>query len=204
MTNKVDFTPVDIQISNLDGEIWKDVVGYEGIYQVSNMGRVKSIDRISPCRKKGYTTMVKKGRILKLSTNRLGYKEAHLYNNQEQKNKIISVHRLVAFAFIKNTDREHFREINHIDENKSNNRVENLEWCDRVYNTRYGTARIRSIKNNKNIRKVAQYSKFGILIAKYGTIADAGRSTGLDCSSISKACRGKIKTNGGYVWKYIP
>lgn len=194
---------VNTQIGNLEGEVWKDVVGYEGTYQVSNMGRVRSIDRIAPCRKKGYTTITKKGRILNLSTNRLGYKEAHLYNYQEQKERIISVHRLVAFAFIPNTDREHLREINHIDENKANNRVNNLEWCDRAYNTRYGSSRIRATTNNPNIRRVAQYSKSGELIAKYETIADASRATGLDNSSISKACRGKLKTNGGYIWRYI-
>ncbi len=203
MTSKDSHNCVNTQIENLDGEVWRDVVGYEGTYQVSNMGQVRSIDRIVPCRKKGYTTITKKGRILKLSTNRLGYKEAHLYSYQEQKDKIISVHRLVAFAFIPNPDQEHLREINHIDENKSNNRVDNLEWCDRAYNTRYGSSRIRAIKNSPNVRKVAQYSKYGKLIAKYETIADAARATGLDGSSISKACRGKLKTNGGYTWRYV-
>lgn len=194
---------VNTQIENLDDEVWRDVVGYEGTYQVSNMGRVRSIDRIAPCRKKGYTTITKKGRILNLSTNRLGYKEAHLYNYQEQKERIISVHRLVAFAFIPNPDQEHLREINHIDENKSNNRVDNLEWCDRAYNVRYGSSRIRAIKNNPNVRKVAQYSMCGKLIAKYETVAHAGCATGLDISSISKACRGMLKTCGGYIWKYV-
>lgn len=203
MTDKGSHNCANTQIENLDGEIWRDVVGYEGTYQVSNMSRVRSIDRIAPCRKKGYTTITKKGRILNLSTNRLGYKEAHLYNYQEQKERIISVHRLVAFAFIPNPDREHLREINHIDENKANNRVDNLEWCDRAYNTRYGSSRIRATTNNPNIRRVAQYSKSGELIAKYETIADASRATGLDNSSISKACRGKLKTNGGYIWRYI-
>lgn len=196
-------TCLNTNTENLNGEVWKDVAGYEDTYQVSNMGRVRSIDRIVPCRKKGYTTITKKGRMLKLSTNRLGYKEAHLYDNQEQKDKTISVHRLVAFAFIPNVDPEHLREINHIDEDKSNNHVDNLEWCDREYNMRYGTCRIRSKKHNPNVRKVAQYSKCGKLIAKYETIVDAVRATGLDGSSITKGCRGKLKTIGGYIWKYI-
>lgn len=203
MTNRANLTSINPQVDNLDGEVWKDVAGYEGIYQVSDMGRVRSIDRTVPCRKKGYTTMVKKGRVLNLTTNRLGYIEAHLYNCQEQKTKIISVHRLVAIAFIPNTDKEHLREINHIDENKSNNRVENLEWCDRAYNVRYGSSRIRAIKNNPNVRKVAQYSKYGKLIAKYETVAHASCATGLDASSISKACQGRLKTCGEYIWEYI-
>lgn len=203
MTDKGSHNCANTQIENLDGEVWKDIDGYEGTYQVSNMGRVRSIDRIVPCRKKGYTTMTKKGRILNLSTNRLGYKEAHLYNYQEQKERIMSVHRLVAFAFIPNPDQERLREINHIDENKSNNRVDNLEWCDRAYNIRYGSSRIRAIKNNPNVRKVAQYSKRGELIARYGTIVEASRATGLHVSSISKACRGKLKKSGTYIWRYI-
>lgn len=203
MTNRVNLTSINPQRINLDGEVWKDVMGYEGIYQVSNMGRVRSIDRIVPCRKKGYTTITKKGRILSLTTNRLGYKEVHLYNYQEQKCKTLSVHRLVAFAFIPNPEQEHLREINHIDENKSNNRIDNLEWCDRAYNVRYGSSRIRAIKNNPNVRKVAQYSKYGKLIAKYETVAHAGCATGLDASSISKACQGRLKTCGEYIWEYI-
>lgn len=122
-------------------EIWRPIEGYEGLYEVSSYGRVRSLDR--------YDRMnhFRKGRIMKQSYNGNGYLTVDLCLNGKVKKYL--GHRLVAQVFIKNPC--NLPQINHIDEDKSNNRVENLEWCDAKYNTNYGTARIRgretAIKN---------------------------------------------------------
>lgn len=109
-------------------EIWRDVQGYEGFYQVSNRGAVRSVDRTVRIDKK------LKGKILSQSVEKDGYFIVNLSKNG--KTKHFRVHRLVAMAFIKNVN--HYKEINHKDENKQNNCVENLEWCDTKYNINYG------------------------------------------------------------------
>lgn len=122
-------------------EIWKPVVGYEGLYEVSSLGRVRSLDR--------YDRMNHfwKGRILKLCTDGAGYLMVGLCSNS--KVKTYKVHRLVAQAFIPNPD--NLPEVNHIDEDKRNNRVDNLEMCDGKYNSNYGTRkdriRVTKLKN---------------------------------------------------------
>ena len=120
-------------------EIWKDIPGYEGIYQVSNNGKVKSMKRI---RKGGG---VLKEKMMTLYLDKDGYVKTSLYKNKK-KNPMM-VHRLVAFAFIDNPNM--FPQINHKDENHSNNNVENLEWCDSKYNTNYGS-RSKKISGEKH------------------------------------------------------
>ena len=110
-------------------EIWRPVVGYEGLYEVSSYGRVRSLDKYDS------RNRFRKGRILTLYTETGGYLRAHLSSNGKAKHH--SVHRLVAEAFIPNPD--NLPEINHIDEDKINNRADNLEFCNRKYNVNYGT-----------------------------------------------------------------
>ena len=116
-------------------ELWLPIIGYEGLYDVSNFGRIRNS---------------RTNKILSLANNRQGYKLVTLYKNK--KLKTFLAHRLVAIAFIENPNS--FPEINHIDENKQNNNVSNLEWCDRVYNANYGTGNKRRveqrIKNGNN------------------------------------------------------
>jgi len=100
-------------------EIWKDITGYNGFYQISNFGRVKSFFKD------------KKGVILKTHPTRLGYININL------KNKNLSIHRLVAFAFVKNIDCKTKKEVNHFDGNKANNHFTNLKWCTRSENTKH-------------------------------------------------------------------
>ena len=140
-------------------EIWRPVVGYEGLYEVSNTGIVRSLDRYDNrnCFRKGKViSLLKKGEY--------GYIQVNLCYNGKLYKKY--VHRLVAQAFLPNPD--NLPEVNHKDEDKTNNSVDNLEWCDRSYNLKYGTARIRErdtkIKNgywtglsNEEYRK--EYSK---------------------------------------------
>ena len=122
-------------------EEWRPVVGYEGLYEVSSYGRVRSLDRYDE------RNCFREGRILKLYTSRVGYLRVQLSLNS--KKKMYLVHRLVAEAFIPNPD--NLPEVNHLDEDKTNNRVENLEFCDRKYNINFGTrkdkVRNTAIKN---------------------------------------------------------
>lgn len=167
--------------SNNIEEIWKDIPGYEGLYQVSNLGRVKSLHY-----RNKYS---KKEQILKSRNNGDGYLSVIL------KNKKKYIHRLVAETFISNSN--NFSEINHKDENKANNCIDNLEWCTRKYNCNYGT------KNERVGKKVIQYDKKMNKIKEYKTISEASRETNIFNSSISAVCKGKRKTAGGYIWRFI-
>lgn len=117
-------------------EIWKDIKGYEGLYQISNLGRIKSLER--KIIRQHSTTMLLKEKILK-QQNMNGYKIVRLSKNNTIKQYL--VHRLVAVAFIKNPN--NYKEINHKDEDKSNNKLDNLEWCSHNYNINYGTGNER-------------------------------------------------------------
>ena len=119
-------------------EIWKDILGYEGLYQVSSFGRVRSLDRYDS------NNHFLKGRILRLCADAKGYLIVGLWSNN--KKKMYKVHRMVAESFIPNPD--NLPIINHKDENPSNDNVDNLEWCDYKYNNNYGTARERA-RNTK-------------------------------------------------------
>ena len=127
-------------------EIWKDIKGYESLYQVSNLGRVKSLAR--KVIKKNYVSF-KKERILKQQTDRYGYKKVILQRNYQI--KTFSIHRLVAEAFLENP--YHLPQINHKDENKENNCVLNLEYCDSKYNNNYGT-------RNKRVSETMKKKKY--------------------------------------------
>ena len=169
-------------------EFWKDIAGYEGLYQVSNFGRVRSADRIDRYGREY------KGKILTPCTDNQGYLHIALHNNG--KRKTVRVHRLVAEAFINNTD--NCKYINHKDENKQNNNAENLEWCSAKYNCNYGS-RVSRIKNKLNVG-VIQLSKDGKEIRRWNSIQDATDT--LKIRNISQACQGKRKQAGGYLWEY--
>lgn len=180
-------------------EIWKDVVGYESYYQVSNLGRVKSLDRV--VLKNGLSVSLK-GCILRPRVSGKGYLSVALQINGMRKN--FMVHRLVATAFIENTD--NLKEINHIDEIKSNNNAYNLEWCTHKYNSNYGSRGKRIsekllIKNEK--RKKVEMIKDGIVIKTFESITDANNNFVKNGKSIYWCLSGKTKTAYGYFWKYL-
>jgi len=137
---------VDNLIDIIDKEIWKDIVGYEGIYQISNLGRVKSLERFI-LRKTNIYSYIRE-RILKQNLNNWGYFLVNLY--KDKKSKSIKVHRFVGFNFIPNPS--NLPQINHIDGIKTNNKVENLEWSNKSMNQihAYKTKLIKPTKGEKN------------------------------------------------------
>ena len=179
-------------------EIWKPVVGFEGFYEVSNYGRVKSLQRL---RRNRYGVFIVEEKILKQLTLTKGYLGVRLYKNN--KGKTFKVHRLVAEAFIPNPD--NLACVNHKDEIKTNNMVDNLEWCTSKYNTNYGTCNKRKGLNNRNnslSKPVIQYKLNGEFVAEDPSICESERITGIRQPTITKCCKGQRKNAGGYIWKY--
>ena len=169
-----------------------------GLYQVSNLGRVKSLNRTST-HPKGYIAHYKE-KILKQSFERNGYVRVGL--SRDGKVKLYYVHVLVAQAFIANPD--NLPEVNHKDENKLNNKASNLEWCTHEYNSKHGTRAKRISKANTNNMKTSKQVlcvETGVI---YESVHEAGRQMNLDFSEIARVCRGyrNRKTAGGYHWKY--
>lgn len=179
-------------------EIWKDIKEYEGLYQGSNLGRARSLDRW--VNSKNGSMQFIKGRILKLIKNRYGYLYVNLYKNNIK--KTYQVHRLVAEAFLPNPD--NLPEVNHKDENKQNNSVHNLEWCDRSYNVNYGTRNKRISKSNTNGKRskpVLQYTLDGQFVKEWSSTMECGRN-GFNQGNVSACCRGELKKYKGYIWSY--
>ena len=182
-------------------EVWRDIKGFEGVYQVSNLGRVKSLDRYVEC---DDSIRHYKGRLMKPNKKKNGYLQVNL--RRRETNKKYLVHRLVASAFLPNPDS--LKTVNHKDENKENNCVDNLEWCTVEYNNHYGKGhrtRCTNARNGaiKNLAKpVLQYSLEGVFVAEYFSAMEAGRVNGIRQSGISGCCNGNQKTAYGYIWKY--
>lgn len=188
-------------------EIWKPIKDYEGLYEVSNYGNVRSVDRVVIC--SDGRKCLWKGRILKPAKCGNGYFFCVLCKNGKTENALI--HRLVAEAFIPNPDNLPF--INHKDEIKTNNRVflkkdgsvdldkSNLEWCTRSYNVNYGTAiQRRLIKLSKPVLQLD--TNTGHVVSEYPSTAEAARQLNIHQGNISNCCIGKQKTAYGYKWRY--
>lgn len=178
-------------------EIWKDIKGYEGLYQISNLGNLKSI-------KKG------NNKLIKLQNNQRYYRN-NLWKNC--KYKTFSIHRLVAEAFIPNPN--NFNIINHKDGNKLNNCVDNLEWCTQSHNVKESHRlglQIQGVNGYKfpkgnipwNIKRINQYDLNGNFIKTWDTIKSANVSlnNGKYTCNISLCLKGKTKTAYGYIWRY--
>ena len=164
-------------------EIWHDIEGYEGLYQISNKGRVKSLK----CGKERIRTPV---------ISNSGYLNIILYKNTEAQHRL--VHRLVAEAFIPNLENK--PQINHKDENKLNNCVDNLEWVTAKENINHGTRNERA--GYSRSKPILQYSKSGDFIREWQGAHEVERVLGIDNSHIIDCCRGKYKSSGGFVWRY--
>lgn len=177
-------------------EIWKSIEGYEGLYEVSNLGRVKSLDRMCW---NGHIWWKKKGELLSNCVDSGGYHYVGLCVNGKHKNFLI--HKLVMSAFVGEPPIDK-PEINHIDEDKSNNCLSNLHYCDRKFNANYSYTWKKAIDVCK--KPVLQFTKDGRFVAEYESAAEAAREIGKKRSNISACCLGKkrCKSVGGYIWKY--
>ncbi len=162
-------------------EIWKDIEGYEGLYQVSNLGNVKSLGNGG--------SNASREKLLKTHKNQKGYLRVRLCKEGKTKNHLI--HRLVAVEFIENPN--NYSQLNHRDEDKTNNQVTNLEWCDCLYNINYGT-------RNQRISKQVLCLETGVV---YPSLSEAARQLGFSFSTISSACNGRYKRAYGFHWKYV-
>ena len=172
-------------------EMWKDISGYEGLYQVSDRGRVRSLIADEHYR----------ARILKPSENGVGYLFVNLW--KDKKGKAHRIHRLVAEHFIPNYDQ--FPQVNHKDENKRNNNVENLEWCTARYNSNYGTS-VQRLIATRNERKcfvaekvVLQCDLHGNIIKDWKSLMDIDRN-GYSRRCVQYVFKGRLKTYRGCLW----
>lgn len=186
--------------------IWKDVVGFEGLYEVSCSGEIRN---------------KKNGQLLNGGTIKKGYKRISL--RKDKMTYQFLVHRIVAEAFIPNPDQKKF--IDHVNTIASDNRVENLRWCDYaennnnpitkkkisasksgknhpLYGKRHKRETIDKMKNSAKNIPVIQVSKNGKVLKEWNSIAEAERETGIPHGNISKCCCGERKTAGRYVWRY--
>lgn len=163
-------------------EIWKDITGFVGLYKVSSLGNVQSLNY-------NRTGNIKQ---LKPVPNKKGYLQVLLCNGKIRRR--VFVHRIVAIEFIPND--KQLSEVNHINEIKTDNRAINLEWCDTLYNNNYGT------RNKRLSKAINQLTLSGELINTFEGIREAERITGIKNQSISQCCKGKYKTAGGYIWEY--
>ena len=189
------------------GELWADIKGYVGLYQVSNFGRVRRIRRVVTMQNHTedgtqYTAnRLYVGMIMKTRKTQFGYVSVQLCKNGKYQKLL--VHRLVAQAFIPNP--KHLPQVNHKDEDKTNNRLSNLEWCTASYNLNYNDGqKVRLETRNKNKsyhyeRMVGQYSLDGTLIKTYKNSTETGYCR--EC--IRDCCLGKQQTSHGYIWKYV-
>lgn len=183
-------------------EIWKDIIGLEDCYQISNMGRVRGKERYAKvC---GGGKRLVKSQIIKpiLCTN--GYYEYQLADPRANKKRIYMAHRLVAIHFIPNPENK--REVNHLDENPRNNIVTNLAWATPKENCNYGTRNIKCREcNRKYFKPVRQYTLEGKFIKEYETCTDAAKELGIGLENISRAARQvqNRKTAKGYIWEFV-
>lgn len=172
-----------------------------GLYQVSNLGKVKSLNRIAKSKNESIKHI--QGKELKINCDKMGYPIVML--SKEGKRETKRVHKLVAKAFIKNPN--NYTMINHIDGNKTNNNVNNLEWCTQKHNIQQayllGLSKRRLGKQNVLSKTVNQYSLDGEFIKQWECTMQVERELGLNNKLISNCCRGNTNKAYGYIWRYV-
>lgn len=193
----------------MENEIWRPIKGFEGLYEVSNLGRIRSLER-TVLRRDGTTIYVKQAILKKFI--KFGYETLTLIRDKECHYK--RVHQLVAEAFVpipdelkplcgKKTENGYPRVVvNHKDENKANNRVENLEWCTPKQNINYGTRSRRMAETQ--MKPILQLTKDGKLVARYSGLSEACRATGATMGNVSKCANHRygFKTALGFRWEW--
>lgn len=184
----------------MQNEVWKDVIGYEGLYMVSNFGRVKSLS---------FNKTTGNVKLRKINIQNSGYFYLGLHKGGTAKNFL--VHRLVAIAFLKNPNKYQF--VNHKNGIKTDNRIANLEWCTKSYNlvhafknglkkiTEAHLVRLRKFNTETKSIPVSQYTLDGKFIAKYKSGVEAAQITGINYFALMSCVNGYNKTSGGFLWK---
>lgn len=182
-------------------EEWRDVAGYEGLYMVSNYGRVKSLPRVYRSGRSHSLIKMTEERLLSIDQGKNGYISVALTKNANTKRFL--VHRLVAQAFIQNPD--NLPCINHLDRDRSNNSVDNLEWCTQQQNLLYPPTRkaiSASQTNGGHSKSVIQYTLDGEFVQEWPSTREIQRKLGYFQTNISSCCLGKYKQAYGYLWRY--
>ena len=165
-------------------EEWRDIKGFEGLYQVSNTGKVKSLER-TVWNGRGYRTVPEK--IMKTHDNGKGYLQVKLC--KDGKGKKYKINRLVAQAFLDNPN--NLPEVNHKDKIRTNDNVDNLEWCTKQYNIDYSLS-----------KAVIGINKISGLIIEFPSLMEAERQTGINHGNVCKCLKGNLKSTGGFYWIY--
>ena len=176
-------------------EVWKNVIGYETLYEVSNLGRVRSKERYVRYTKwkTGNYMQLRKSKLLSLTKMKNGYLRVELSDNGTH--RLVLVHRLVAKAFIPNPN--NYNQVNHIDGNKENNNVNNLEWCSCEMNMQHAQ-RNNLYRNHKEILQI----KNGVVIKEFRSAYDIQKELGYFAQSIGKVALGKRKSAYGFQWAF--
>lgn len=188
----------------LEGEEWRDVVGFEGCYMASSLGRIISLKRMISYDYNGQKQRVANFRILKQSILKNGYKYVKIRDNSNGKKKLRAVHRLIASTFIANIDNKPY--IDHINGNKADNRITNLRWCTPKENSNNPHALRKNVETHLgkkawNEKTVLCFRGSEIIkIYQNSTIAE---KDGFLQQSISKCCRGKMHSHKGLQWMYL-
>lgn len=174
-------------------EEWRDIKGYEGHYQVSNLGKVKSLDKyVAHSRNKNYRTSFRKGKIISCNDNGRGYLQVHLYKDGKKNRKVKYIHRVVAEAFLENPNA--YRFVNHKDLDKSNNSVCNLEWCSHLQNVHHAIRNGRTVLNKRRI--AVDLYKDGEFICWFNSVFAASMYVGREIKTRIPDTGKKV---GGYI-----
>lgn len=184
-------------MADLPGETWRDIKEYEGLYQVSSLGRIKSLER----KLKG-TWMGRTKREAKILAQSLDYRYPLVTLHNDRVKRTRHVHRLVAETFLTQNDPSNI--VNHINEIKTDNRISNLEWCSQKENVNHGTAikrrSAKSMNNPRICKPIAQYNLNGSLIATYPSQCAAARAISGKVDAIQNCAKGRTKSSYGYKW----